>query len=162
MAKRLSKIKIKNHQNIHAKTYNDRNSKPQQKHHLGTVSNSVCVCGGGGGGLNRFNVVTTLALSSAVVYTKHLLSPREGFLTHQCNILENKKKKKKKKKSNEYRDETTMRTRQQEITEILKQMNTNSWTPVGLPASILRQSTSGRHRPVSYPDGPMTARYRFT
>ena len=36
--KRLSKNKIKNHQDIHAKTYNDRNSKPQQKHHLGTVS----------------------------------------------------------------------------------------------------------------------------
>ena len=30
------------------------------------------------------------------------------------------------------------------------------------PASILRKSTSGRYRPVSYPDGPMTARYRFT
>ena len=30
------------------------------------------------------------------------------------------------------------------------------------PASILRKSTSGRHRPVSYLDGPMTARYRFT
>ena len=30
------------------------------------------------------------------------------------------------------------------------------------PASILRKSTSGRHRPVSYTDGPMTARYRFT
>ena len=28
------------------------------------------------------------------------------------------------------------------------------------PASILRKSTSGRHRPVSYPDGPMTARWR--
>ena len=32
----------------------------------------------------------------------------------------------------------------------------------GIPASILRKSTSGRHRPVSYPDGPMAARYRFT
>ena len=31
-----------------------------------------------------------------------------------------------------------------------------------IPASILRKSTSGRYRPVSYPDGPMTARYRFT
>ena len=31
-----------------------------------------------------------------------------------------------------------------------------------IPASILRKSTSGRHRPVSYPDGPITARYRFT
>ena len=30
------------------------------------------------------------------------------------------------------------------------------------PASILRKSISGRHRPVSYPDGPMTARYRFS
>ena len=30
------------------------------------------------------------------------------------------------------------------------------------PASILHKSTSDRHRPVSYPDGPMTARYRFT
>ena len=30
------------------------------------------------------------------------------------------------------------------------------------PASILRKSTSGRHRPVSHPDGPMTARYRLT
>ena len=30
------------------------------------------------------------------------------------------------------------------------------------PASILHKSTSGRHRAVSYPDGPMTARYRFT
>ena len=33
---------------------------------------------------------------------------------------------------------------------------------VNIPASILRKSTSGRHRPVSYPDGPMTVRYRFT
>ena len=30
------------------------------------------------------------------------------------------------------------------------------------PVSILRKSISGRHRPVSYPDDPMTARYRFT
>ena len=29
------KDKKKNHQDIHAKTYNDRNSKPQQKHRLG-------------------------------------------------------------------------------------------------------------------------------
>ena len=45
--------------------------------------------GGGGGGLNRFYVATSLALSSAVVYTRHLFSPREGFRTHQCNISEN-------------------------------------------------------------------------
>ena len=30
------------------------------------------------------------------------------------------------------------------------------------PASILHKSTSDRHRPVSYPDGPSSARYRFT
>ena len=30
------------------------------------------------------------------------------------------------------------------------------------PVSILRKSTPGRHRPVSYPDGPRTARYRST
>ena len=41
----------------------------------------------------------------------------------------------------------------------------NNWVVIRwlvYPASILRKSTSGRHRPVSYPDGPMTARYRFT
>ena len=29
------------------------------------------------------------------------------------------------------------------------------------PASILSKSTADRYRPVSYPDGPITARYRF-
>ena len=29
------------------------------------------------------------------------------------------------------------------------------------PASFLYKSTAGRYRPVSYPDGPITARYRF-
>ena len=38
-------------------------------------------------------VAITLALGSAVVYTRHLFSPREGFLTHQCNISEKIKKK---------------------------------------------------------------------
>ena len=33
-------------------------------------------------------MATTLALSSAVVYTRHLLSPHEGFLTQHCNISE--------------------------------------------------------------------------
>ena len=46
--------------------------------------------GGGRGGLNRLYVATTLILSPAVVYTKHLFSPSEGFLTHQCNISENR------------------------------------------------------------------------
>ena len=43
----------------------------------------VCVC------FNRFDVAKTL--SSAVVYTSHLFSPRDLFLTHQCNISENLK-----------------------------------------------------------------------
>ena len=29
------------------------------------------------------------------------------------------------------------------------------------PASIIYKSIAGRYRPVSYPDGPITARYRF-
>ena len=29
------------------------------------------------------------------------------------------------------------------------------------PASILHKSIAGRYRPVSYPDGPIAARYRF-
>ena len=31
----------------------------------------------------------------------------------------------------------------------------------GFPASILYKSTADRYRPVSYPEGPITARYRF-
>ena len=30
-----------------------------------------------------------------------------------------------------------------------------------IPASILYKSIADRYRPVSYPDGPITARYRF-
>ena len=30
-----------------------------------------------------------------------------------------------------------------------------------IPASILYKSTESRYRPVSNPDGPITARYRF-
>ena len=38
-----------------------------------------------------------------------------------------------------------------------------SWTFMVciFPASILFKSIAGRYRPVSYPDGPITARYRF-
>ena len=98
------------------KTYNEKNSKPQQRHRIGTVSKILLE------GLNRFYVATTLVLSSAVVYTRHLFSPREGFLTHQCNVSENIK--------SEYRDETTMRTLQQDITEMLNQKKTVSRTPM--------------------------------
>ena len=44
-----------------------------------------------------------------------------------------------------------------ELTSMVSRSN-----EVSNPASILRKSISGRHRPVSYPDGPMTVRYRFT
>ena len=67
----------KNHQDIHAKTYNDRNSKPQQKRRLGTVCKSLN--GVDGGRLNRFYLAITLALSSGLVYTRNLFSPREGL-----------------------------------------------------------------------------------
>ena len=40
--------------------------------------------------------------------------------------------------------------------------NCGIYSVVYIPASILRKSTSGRHRPVRVADGPMTARYRFT
>ena len=33
--------------------------------------------------------------------------------------------------------------------------------PVTIPASILYKSIAGRYWPVRYPDGPITARYRF-
>ena len=34
-------------------------------------------------------------------------------------------------------------------------------SPCNFPVSILYKSTAGRYRPVSYPDGPITARCRF-
>ena len=55
MAKRLSKIEKKMHQDKHAKIYNERYSKPQQKHCLGTLSKNITVWGGGRG-LHRFYV----------------------------------------------------------------------------------------------------------
>ena len=124
LAKRPSKIikkKSPGHTNVHAKTYNDRYSKNHCRSMV--LERSVKYYWGRGvvegGGLNRFYVATTLAVSSARVYTRHLFSPREGFLTHQFNISRTSK-------SNECRDETTMRMRQQEITEMLKQKKTNS------------------------------------
>ena len=52
-------------------------------------------------------------------------------------------------------NEETDKTKQAQIKQMVRKA-------LKFPASILRKSTSGRHRPVSYPDGPMTARYRFT
>ena len=55
---------------MHVKIYDDRNSKPQQEHCLEAVSKTLL-----GVGLKLFYV----ALSSAVVYTRHLFSPREDY-----------------------------------------------------------------------------------
>ena len=52
--------------------------KPEQKHSLGTVSKYL-LGEVAEGGLNRFYVATTVALISAVVYTSHLFSMREGL-----------------------------------------------------------------------------------
>ena len=105
LAKCLSKIK-----NV-TRTYMQRHTMTEAVNHSKSTAleRSIKILLGreGEGGLNRFYVATTLALSSAVVYTKHLFSSREGFMIHQCNISENIKK------SNEYRDETTLWTRQQ-------------------------------------------------
>ena len=92
-------------------TLRRRYQRERRTHSVKTLlGESWGLAGGVGGSLNRFYVATTLALSSAVVYTRHLFSPREGFLTHQCNISERehknqmntemKKQKKKKKKTN--------------------------------------------------------------
>ena len=44
-----------------------------------------------------------------------------------------------------------------------KQKATSSNSKIAeYPASILYKSIAGRYRPVSYPDGPITAHYRFT
>ena len=39
------------------------------------------------------------------------------------------------------------------------QFNGQRDPPTSDPASILYKSTAGRYRPISYPDGPITARY---
>ena len=112
-------------QDIHAKTYNDRSSKPQQKHYLGTGSKIFLEGEGGvGEGLNRFYVATTLALISAVILTRPLFSPHEGSLTLQCNNSENIKIKRIQRWNND--EDSTARN-----TWNLKQMKTNRSTAVG-------------------------------
>ena len=96
LAKRISKIKIS------PRVYMQRHTMIEIVNHSRSTAlgRSVKILlgggcggegggGGSGGGLNRFYVATTLALSSAVVYTRYLFSSREEFLTHQCNISEN-------------------------------------------------------------------------
>ena len=58
----------------------------QQKHCLGTARKNF-TRRAGMRGLNQIYVTTTLALSSAVVYTRHFLSPLEGFLTQSVQHL---------------------------------------------------------------------------
>ena len=78
MAKRLSKIKNSPRHTITHIVNQSRSTALERsvKYYW------VCV-GAGGRSLNRFYMATTLSLNSAVVYKRHLFSPREGFLTHQ-------------------------------------------------------------------------------
>ena len=46
------------------------------------------------------------------------------------------------------------------ITVPMAKRNTQDRAKQLFPASILYKSIPGRYRPVSYPDGPITARYR--
>ena len=86
----LSKKKVQNkktHQDAH-----DRNSKPQQKHRIGTVS-KTSLGAGGSGRLKSILRGHNLRPQFYLVYTRHLFSPREGFYTNQCNISKNIKSK---------------------------------------------------------------------
>ena len=47
------------------------------------------------------------------------------------------------------------------VTDICKQQYRRASRASRYPVSILYKSTAGRYRPVSYPDGPITARCRF-
>ena len=85
LIKRLSKIK-----NITC-TYMQRHTMTEivNQSRSTALERSVKILLGGGRGrgrLNRFYVTKTLALCSAIVYTRQLSSSREGSLTHQCNI----------------------------------------------------------------------------
>ena len=134
--------KQKLHQDKHAKTHNDRYSNPLHKHRIRTVRKILLWVAGVL--VNRFYVATTPALSSAVVYTRHLFSPRERFWTHQCNNSENIKVKRKQRWNND--ENSTAK-----ITEMLKQKKQtnkkppkNSSTPVGL--TRVRVSPTDLHK----------------
>ena len=78
-----------------------------------------------------------------ILRTQDICSVRfsEGFLAHQCNISEKIKFKRIHRWNN---DETTMLTRQREISEMLTQKKTKSWTPVG--PTRARTSGTNRHK----------------
>ena len=57
---------------------------PQQKHHLGMVSKKHT------GGLNRFYGIPTSPSASIIAQNIQLFGLREGFLTDQWIITENK------------------------------------------------------------------------
>ena len=75
---------------------------PQQKHRLGTVSKNLL------GG--EFYGIPTSPSASVMAQNIQLFGPREGFLTHQWIITENKQF------TDKYNDETKMRTRQKRVT----------------------------------------------
>ena len=76
------------HQHIHANIYNDRNSKHRRNTALGRSVKKYW----GSWALIQLYVATTLALSSAVVYTRQLFSPRKGLISNPSvqHLRENK------------------------------------------------------------------------
>ena len=110
-------LKKKRISNIHAKTYNDRNSKPQQKHRLGTVRKNLTTWRGGGGEARGALIDFTWPQPSPLFlpwYTQDICSVRvKGFQLISA-------KSPRTQISNEYRNKTTTRTPARN-TEMLKE-----------------------------------------
>ena len=99
----------------------------------------------GGGGKDELKTILCGPLSSAVVHTRHLSSPREGFfLIHQCNISENRKIKRTQRSNND-EDSIARNNRNAEAKE-------NQQVDFSGPG----QSQSIRHQPIC-----LSAYFRF-
>ena len=68
-----------------------------------------------------------------------------------------------KRKSHNQRTEPTSytKTRRKHTGRTAYTLYSDNISTINNPASTLYKSIAGRNRPVSYPDGPITARYRF-
>ena len=121
------------------------------------VGIGVCVCGGGGGGGGGVGVGrggvdhwphshVYAVLQPTLLSYEESIKPRLQF----CSLLPRAK----------FMDFITLFT----ITSVynLSKLSKVSFqNTCRYQVSILHKSTAGRYRPVSYPDGPITARYRF-
>ena len=97
---------------------------------LGTVSIKIL------GGLNRFYGYPTSPSASIMAQNIQLFGPREGFLTHQWIITENKSI------TDKYYDEAKMRTRQ-------KRVATDTWRSLGCRTTPLEHW--GKRKPTVEP-----------